>query len=82
MLFRIATVLANSHRAISRKDKMLIERYYVCKLNFEENDILSFDETILNDKRINKIKIIRTILKAGAVPCIFSNFLFYLIIVS
>jgi len=52
---------------------MLTERCYVCELHFKQNDILFFDETILNDGTVNKIKRIRPILKAGAVPSIFPN---------
>jgi len=35
---------------------MLTERCYVCELHFEENYILLFDETILNDRTVNTIK--------------------------
>lgn len=48
----------------------------MCELHFVENDILLFDETFLND--VNKIKRIRPILKAGAVPFIFPNLPFHL----
>lgn len=57
---------------------MLTEKCYICELHFEENDILLFDETILNDGTVNKIKRIRPILKAGAVPSIFPNLPLYL----
>lgn len=57
---------------------MLTEKCYICELHFKENDILLFDETILNDGTVNKIKRIRPILKAGAVPSIFPNLPFYL----
>ncbi|KAF0693287.1 THAP-type domain-containing protein [Aphis craccivora] len=45
-------LLARWHRAIPRKDKMLTEKCYMCELHFKENDILLFDETILNDGMI------------------------------
>ncbi|CAI6377387.1 unnamed protein product [Macrosiphum euphorbiae] len=57
---------------------MLTEKCYVCEVHFKENDILIYDETILNDGIVNKIKRIRPTLKAGAVPFIFPNFPFYL----
>lgn len=50
----------------------------MCELHFEENDILLFDETILNVGTVNTIKRIRPILKAGAVLSLFPNFPFYL----
>ncbi|CAI6361931.1 unnamed protein product [Macrosiphum euphorbiae] len=72
-------LLARWHRAIPRKDKMLTEKCYVCEVHFKENDILIYDETILNDGTVNKIKRIRPTLKAaGAVPSIFPNLPFYL----
>lgn len=71
-------LLAKWNKAIPRKDKVLTESSYVCELHFEENDVLFYDETILWDGTVNKLKRIRPILRAGAVPCIFPNLPFYL----
>jgi len=47
-------------------------------MHFEENDILLFDETILNNGTVHKIKRIRPSLRARVVPFIFPNLLLYL----
>ncbi|CAI6362034.1 unnamed protein product [Macrosiphum euphorbiae] len=57
---------------------MLTEKSYVCEVHFKENDILIYDETILNDGTVIKIKRIIPTLKAVAVPSIFMNLSFYL----
>jgi len=44
---------------------------------FEENDILLFGKTVLNDGTVRKIKRVSSTLKAEVVPSIFPNLPYY-----
>ncbi|CAH1110903.1 unnamed protein product [Psylliodes chrysocephalus] len=63
---------------IPRPDKVLSSYDSVCELHFLEDDILKFDETILTNCTVNKIKRERPRLKNEAIPCIFLNLPSYL----